>query len=94
MKKESSTVKTKMKFMEFKYFLPNVMAVCRMLTRYTLYPQLCYGGVNDKLKYGIIKTVFEWANKKGTIEAGMVDKQKKVLNILNYILNESKLYKG
>ena len=71
---KSSTLKTKMKFMEFTYVLPNEIAICRMLARHTLYPQLRYGGINDKLKYGMIKTVFEWANKKCTIKAGTVDK--------------------
>ena len=37
----------------------------------------------------MIKTVFECANKKGTI-----DKQHSAFNILNYVFSESKLYKG
>ena len=72
-KGKASNLKTKMKFMEFMKFtcfLSNVMAISRMLARHTLYLQLHYEGINDKLRYGTIKTVFEWANKKGTIMKG------------------------
>ena len=46
--------------------------------------------VNNKLKYEIIKTVLKWANKKGTIKAGMVDKQKNSIQYLELRLQRIK----
>ena len=65
-----------------------------MLAIHTLYPQLCFGGINDKLKYIIIKTVFEWANKKSTLKEGLNEKQKAVFSILDCLFKESKLCKS
>ena len=85
---KTSNLKTKMKFMEFTCFLSNLMAICRMLAKYMLYPQLHFDNISKGSRYKTINTVFEWANKNGTIEEKTVDKQKAIFSILDGLFKE------
>ena len=64
------------------------MAVYHMLSRHTSYLQFRFEGINNRLRYGTIKTVFEWANKKGTIKEGTVDKQKNDIQYFRLLLQQ------